>query len=210
MGTRTCFRRRPGFSGANRLIGRWRTTDADFLANEWGYEFTEGNPWHYCAAAPCDPQGLANFYGGRLEFSDKLDSVFAASRDYNTGSYGQVIHEMREAYAVDLGQYAHPNEPVHSLIYMYDYANAPSETQRRVRDVLDRLYDSGIGTGRGYLGDEDNGQMSAWYLFRRLGLLPSVARPCGVCIGVAAVQESGNSPGKRQSVCRERSREQPR
>jgi putative alpha-1,2-mannosidase len=100
---------------------------------------------------------MANLYGGRAAFSAKLDSVFAAARDYRTGSYGQEIHEMREAFAANLGQYAHPNEPVHSLIYMYDYANTPGKAQLHIRQVLDKLYDSGIATGRGYLGDEDNG-----------------------------------------------------
>jgi predicted alpha-1,2-mannosidase len=162
-----------GFFRGKNEAGDWRTSDADFHANEWGYEFTEGAAWHYSASATCDPQGMANLYGGRPEFSNKLDSVFAASRAYNIGSYGQVIHEMREAFEANLGQYAHSNEPIHSLIYMYDYANAPGKAQRHVREVLERLYDSGVGTGRGYLGDEDNGQMSAWYLFSALGFYPA-------------------------------------
>jgi len=162
-----------GFFRGRKSDGNWRTSDAAFFANEWGYEFTEGAPWHYSAAATSDPQGMANLYGGRTPFSTKLDSVFAAERDYRTGSFGEVIHEMREAFETNLGQYAHSNEPIHSLIYMYDYAGTPSKAQRRVRQVLDRLYDSGFSTGRGYLGDEDNGQMSAWYIFSALGFYPA-------------------------------------
>ena len=162
-----------GFFRGRKEDGSWRTSDVDFYANEWGYEFTEGAPWHYSAAATSDPQGMANLYGGRAAFSTKLDAVFAATRDYRTGSYGQVIHEMREAFEANLGQYAHSNEPIHSLIYMYNYANTPSKAQLHVRQVLDSLYDSGIATGRGYLGDEDNGQMSAWYLFSALGFYPA-------------------------------------
>ena len=162
-----------GFFRGKNEDGNWRTPDAEFYPNEWGYEFTEGAAWHYLTAASADPQGLANLFGGRAGLSAKLDAVFAAPRDFKTGSYGDVIHEMREAYAADLGQYAHPNEPIHSLIYLYDYTNTPGKAQRHAREVLDRLYDSGLGTGRGYLGDEDNGQMSAWYIFGALGFYPA-------------------------------------
>jgi predicted alpha-1,2-mannosidase len=161
-----------GFFRGKKLNGSWRTSDADFHANEWGYEFTEGAPWHYSTAASNDPQGMANLYGGRSGLSAKIDSVFAASRDYRIGSYGQVIHEMLEAYDTNMGQYAHANEPIHHMIYMYNYAGTPWKTQEHVRDAMD-LYDTGIGNGGGYLGDEDNGQMSAWYVFSAMGFYPA-------------------------------------
>lgn len=124
-------------------------------------------------AAPQDPQGMANLYGGRAQLASKIDSVFAAAPDYLTGSYGGTIHEMREAYDTGMGQYAHSNEPIHQMIYMYNYAGTPWKTQTHVRDVLEKLYDSGDGTGNGYLGDEDNGEMSAWYVFSALGFYPA-------------------------------------
>jgi predicted alpha-1,2-mannosidase len=162
-----------GFFRGRQSSGAWRTADSAFRPNEWGYEFTEGAPWHYATPAPQDPQGMANLYGGRAQLSSKIDSVFAAARDYLPGSYGGVIHEMREAYDANMGQYAHANEPIHHMLYMYNYAGTPAKTQNRVRDVLTRLYGSGAGTGNGYLGDEDNGQMSAWYVFSALGFYPA-------------------------------------
>ncbi len=162
-----------GFFRGRNANGTWRTSDADFNAAQWGYEFAEGDPWQYSAAATTDPRGMINLYGGKSAFVNRLDSVFSASTDFDPGSYGVVPHEMVEAYALNQGQYAHCNEPDHSLIYMYDYANAPSETQWRIRNILDIAYDSGIGTGRGYIGDEDTGQMSAWYVFGALGFYPA-------------------------------------
>ncbi len=164
-----------GFFRGRQSNGEFRTPDADFKPNEWGYEFTEGCPWHYVTAANNDPQGMANLYGGRAGLAAKIDAVFAASRDYLVGSYGGVIHEMLEAYDTNMGQYAHANEPIHHMIYMYNYAGAPAKTQARVRAVLDP--DSGIYgpgyDGGGYLGDEDNGQMSSWFVFSALGFYPS-------------------------------------
>jgi predicted alpha-1,2-mannosidase len=162
-----------GFFRGKQSNGNWRTADSAFRPHEWGYEFTEGAPWHYATPAAQDPQGVANLYGGRAQLSAKIDSVFAASRDYLPGSYGGVIHEMREAYDANMGQYAHPNEPIHHMLYMYNYAGTPAKTQNRVRDVLTKLYGSGAGTGGGYLGDEDNGQLSAWYVFSALGFYPT-------------------------------------
>lgn len=162
-----------GFFRGRRQDGTWRTADAEFDARAWGNEFTEGNAWHYIAAVTTDPEGMAQLAGGRARFAQRLDDVFAAPAEFSVGSYGQVIHEMREAQAAGMGQYAHSNEPLHSLIYMYNYVGQPAASARRVRQVLTRLYDSGLDTGRGYLGDEDNGQMSAWYLFSALGFYPA-------------------------------------
>jgi predicted alpha-1,2-mannosidase len=169
----TQFSTSAGFFRGKRNNGRWRSPDAEFYPSEWGGEFSEGNAWHYAAAATSDPQGMANLMGGRSRLAEKLDSVFNAPSAFKVGSYGGVIHEMTEAQQTNLGQYAHPNEPIHSMIYMYNYANRPAAAQWRARQVLAQLYESGRGTGRGYLGDEDNGQMSAWYLFSALGFYPA-------------------------------------
>ncbi|MEV6928138.1 GH92 family glycosyl hydrolase [Dactylosporangium sp. NPDC051485] len=162
-----------GFFRGRQSSGAWRTSDADFKPNLWGCEFTEGAPWHYATAAPQDPQGMANLYGGRAQLSAKIDAVLAASRDFLPGCYGGTIHEMTEAYDTNMGQYAHSNEPIHHMLYMYNYAGTPAKTQNQVRRVLTTLYSSGAGTGNGYLGDEDNGEMSAWYIFSALGFYPA-------------------------------------
>src|SRR5258705_12837576 len=116
-------------------------------------------------AAQQDPQAMETLSGARSQLAAKGDSVLAAPRDSLTGGYGGVIHEMRQAHDTNMGQYAHSNEPIHHMIYMYNYAGTPAKTQTHVRDVLTKLYDSGAGTGHGYPGDEDNGPMSAWDLF---------------------------------------------
>ncbi|MEN0129193.1 MAG: GH92 family glycosyl hydrolase [Brevundimonas sp.] len=162
-----------GFFRGKNSNGTWRTSDANFKPQEWGCEFTEGNAWNYVTTASQDPQGMANLMGGRSGLSAKIDSVFNASRDFLPGCYGGTIHEMTEAYDTNMGQYAHSNEPIHAMVYMYNYAGTPSKTQTHVRDILTKLYDSGAGTGNGYLGDEDNGEMSAWYIFSALGFYPA-------------------------------------
>jgi hypothetical protein len=114
-------------------------------------------------------------YGGDDRFVSKLDAVLGAAPDSLPGSYGTVIHEMREAQDSGMGQYAHPNEPVHHMLYMYNYAGAPWKTQQAVRKVMSEaspFYSAGADGG-GYLGDEDNGAMSAWYVFTALGLYPA-------------------------------------
>ena len=170
------FSKSVGFFRGRNADGSYRTSDADFKPNEWGYEFTEGAPWHYVAAANHDPAGMMQLYGGLEAFAAKLDDVLTAPPDFLKGSYSLVIHEMREGYDVGMGQYAHPNEPVHHMLYMYDYAGQPWKTQHYVRQVLSEeraIYTDGVGTGRGYLGDEDNGEMSAWYVFSALGFYPA-------------------------------------
>jgi predicted alpha-1,2-mannosidase len=165
-----------GFFRGRHADGRFRTTAAEFHADEWGHEFTEGCAWHYVAAASHDPAGMAALYGGADRFADKLEAVLAAPSDFLPGSYGAPIHEMLEGRDSGMGQYAHPNEPVQHMLYMFDYAGRPWRTQETVREVLSpkgSFYSAGVGDGRGYLGDEDNGQMSAWYVFSALGLYPA-------------------------------------
>ncbi|GAA3230870.1 GH92 family glycosyl hydrolase [Dactylosporangium siamense] len=167
------FSQSVGFFRGKQSNGTWRTSDADFKPNLWGCEFVEGAPWHYSTPAPQDPQGMANLYGGRAQLAAKLDAMLAAPRDYLPGCYGGTIHEMREIYDADMGQYAHANEQTHHQLYMYNYAGTPAKTQNAVRTTLTRYYSSGVGTGNGYLGDEDNGEMSAWYIFSAMGFYPA-------------------------------------
>lgn len=107
--------------------------------------------------------------GGHDVMAARLDSMFAAPNTYDYGTYGFVIHEIAEMVALDMGQYAHGNQPVQHAIYLYDYVGRPWKAQQRVREVMDRLYHSGP---EGYCGDEDNGQTSAWYVFSALGFYP--------------------------------------
>ncbi|NII09647.1 glycoside hydrolase family 92 protein [Oleiagrimonas sp. C23AA] len=151
--------------------GDWRATPKTFDPYAWGGDYTETNAWVMSVDAVQDGQGLANLYGGRKALAAHLDKLFNAPNMYHTGHYHGVIHEMREARQVRMGQYQHSNQPSHHIIYMYDVAGQPWKTQDKVRDVLTRLY-TGNANGQGYPGDEDNGEMSAWYVFSAAGFYP--------------------------------------
>jgi predicted alpha-1,2-mannosidase len=136
---------------------------------KWGDAFTEGNSWHYSWSVFHDIQGLINLMGGEKIFISMLDSVFKMPPVFDDSYYGFPIHEIREMQIINMGQYAHGNQPIQHLIYLYNYAGQPWKTQYRVRDVLTKLYHPGPD---GYCGDEDNGQTSAWYVFSALGFYP--------------------------------------
>lgn len=136
---------------------------------KWGDAFTEGNSWHYTWAVFHDPQGLIDLMGGERTFNCMLDSMFAVPPVFDDSYYGQVIHEIREMQIMNMGNYAHGNQPVQHAIYLYDYSGEPWKTQYWVREVMDRMYSA---TPYGYCGDEDNGQTSAWYVFSALGFYP--------------------------------------
>ena len=136
---------------------------------KWGDAFTEGNSLHYTWSVFHDVQGLMNLMGGKANFIQQLDTVFEMPPDFDDSYYGRTIHEIREMQIVHMGNYAHGNQPIQHMIYLYNYANAPDKTQEKVREVLERLYSA---TPDGYCGDEDNGQTSAWYVFSALGFYP--------------------------------------
>ena len=160
-----------GFFVARDAHGQWRYTKQNFDPLRWGDDYTETDAWNMAFHAPHDGAGLAALYGGRQALGARLDQFFATPGVYHVGGYGEVIHEMREAQAVRMGQYGHSNQPSHHIIYMYDYAGEPWKAQDKVRDVLSRLY-LGSEIGQGYLGDEDNGEMSGWWLFSAAGFYP--------------------------------------
>jgi predicted alpha-1,2-mannosidase len=152
--------------------GRWRVPAAQFEPREWGYDYTETNAWNMAFHVPHDGRGLANLYGGVNQLANKLDRFFEIPETAGfPGSYGGTIHEMIEARDVRMGQYGHSNQPSHHIIYMYDYAGQPWKTQQKAREAMSRLY-LGSEIGQGYPGDEDNGEMSAWYIFSALGFYP--------------------------------------
>lgn len=136
---------------------------------KWGDAFTEGNSWHYTWSVFHDVQGLVNLMGGRQKFVAKLDSVFTIPPVYDETYYGSVIHEIREMQIANMGQYAHGNQPIQHMIYLYNYAGEPWKAQYWLREVMNRLY---LPTPDGYCGDEDNGQTSAWYVFTAMGFYP--------------------------------------
>ncbi len=140
-----------------------------FNPQKWGDAFTEGNSWHYTWSVFHDINGLANLMGGKNEFANKLDSVFLLPPTFDDSYYGGTIHEIREMQIANMGQYAHGNQPIQHMIYLYNYAGQSYKTQYWVREVMNRLYKP---TPDGYCGDEDNGQTSAWYVFSAMGFYP--------------------------------------
>ncbi|WP_152269183.1 GH92 family glycosyl hydrolase [Agriterribacter humi] len=136
---------------------------------KWGDAFTEGNSWHYSWSVFHDVKGLSDLMGGRANFVKMLDSVFIMPPLFDDSYYGGVIHEIREMQIANMGQYAHGNQPIQHMTYLYNYAGEPWKTQYWVREVMNRMYKP---TPDGYCGDEDNGQTSAWYVFSALGFYP--------------------------------------
>ena len=163
---------------------RGKNKDGNFMAPfsplKWGDAFTEGNSWHYTWSVFHDPQGLIDLMGGRKEFITMLDSVFAVPPVFDDSYYGQVIHEIREMQIMNMGNYAHGNQPIQHMIYLYDYAGQPWKAQYWLRQVMDRMY---TPTPDGYCGDEDNGQTSAWYVFSALGFYPVCPGTDGYILG---------------------------
>lgn len=141
------------------------TPDFDPLA--WGGPYTEGNAWHWNWSVFHDIQGLINLMGGNKNFTDKMDSVFTQPNTVHVGEYHQMIHEMTEMQLLNLGQYAHGNQPIQHMVYLYNYAGEPWKAQQHVREVMEKAYNA---TENGYPGDEDQGQMSSWYVLSTLGI----------------------------------------
>ena len=160
------------FDKTHKLM-RGRNQDGSFQSPfnplKWGDAFTEGNSWHYTWSVFHDPQGLIDLMGGREMFCHMLDSVFSVPPVFDESYYGQVIHEIREMQIMNMGNYAHGNQPVQHMIYLYDYVGQPWKAQYWLRQVMDRMYNA---QPDGYCGDEDNGQTSAWYVFSALGFYP--------------------------------------
>lgn len=161
-------------SGLMRGKNKDGSFQSPFNPFKWGDAFTEGNSWHYSWSVFHDVQGLIDLMGGKENFVMKLDSVFDLPPIFDESYYGGVIHEIREMQIADMGQYAHGNQPIQHMIYLYNYAGAPWKAQYWVRETMNRMY---LPTPDGYCGDEDNGQTSAWYVFSAMGFYP-------VCPGV--------------------------
>ncbi len=160
------------FDPEHKLM-RGKNADGSFQSPfnplKWGDAFTEGNSLHYTWSVFQDIEGLINLMGGEKEFVSMLDTVFSMPPDYDCSYYGFTIHEIREMQIANMGNYAHGNQPIQHMIYLYNYAKEPWKTQKHVREVMNKLY---LDTPDGYCGDEDNGQTSAWYIFSAMGFYP--------------------------------------
>jgi predicted alpha-1,2-mannosidase len=169
---RRCQNYRNLFDPSTKLM-RGKNKDGKFQSPfnpfKWGDAFTEGNGWHYTWSVFHDIAGLKKLMGGDNTFITMLDSVFKMPPVYDESYYGSVIHEIREMQIMNMGQYAHGNQPIQHMIYLYNYAGQPWKTQYWVRETMNKLYKP---TPDGYCGDEDNGQTSAWYVFSALGFYP--------------------------------------
>ena len=145
------------------------TFQSPFNPLKWGDAFTEGNSWHYTWSVFHDPQGLIDLMGGKDGFNQMMDSVFILPPIFDESYYGAVIHEIREMQIMNMGNYAHGNQPIQHMLYMYNYSGQPWKAQHWIREVMDKLY---TPAPDGYCGDEDNGQTSAWYVFSAMGFYP--------------------------------------
>lgn len=160
------------FDHGTKLM-RGRNQDGSFQSPfnpfKWGDAFTEGNSWHYSWSVFHDIEGLKKLMGGNEMFVKMLDSVFIMPPIFDESYYKSVIHEIREMQIMNMGQYAHGNQPIQHMTYLYNYAGQPWKSQYWIRRVMDQLYKP---TTDGYCGDEDNGQTSAWYVFSAMGFYP--------------------------------------
>jgi len=166
MNYRNVFDPSVGFMRGRNADGSWVTPFNQF---SWGGPYVEGGVWQCGWAVQHDPAGLIALMGGKEEFLKRLDTLLATPPFFEVGSYNSEIHEMTEMAAVDFGQYAHSNQPSHHVLYLFAAAGAPWKTQYWVRRVLEELYGPGAD---GFCGDEDNGEMSAWYILSALGFYP--------------------------------------
>ena len=143
------------------------TFQSPFQPDKWGDAFTEGCSWHWTWCVFHDVQGLIDLMGGKNKFIEKMDSVFVAPPTFDYSYYKKQIHEITEMLIMNMGQYAHGNQPIQHMPYLYNYAGEPWKTQYHVREIMNKLY---TPAPDGLCGDEDNGQTSAWYVFSAMGM----------------------------------------
>lgn len=155
-----------GFFQARGADGKFAVPPEKFDPTKWWGPYTETNGWNFAFHAPHDPNGLANLYGGRAALEAKLDAFFSLPEK----SLGP-IHEEVEARDGRFGQWGVSNQVSHHIPFIYNAVGAPAKCQKIVREALQRSF-TGSEIGQGYPGDEDNGEMSAWYIFNALGFYP--------------------------------------
>jgi len=173
-GYRHLFDPATGFFQGRNSGGAFSHGPDTFDPRTWGHDYTETNAWGMAFSVPQDGAGLAALHGGRKGLEAKLDEYFATpetARHEFKGSYWDVIHEMTEARNIRMGMFGISNQPAHHAPFMYAFTDAPHKTQAITRESVARLF-TGSEIGQGYPGDEDNGEMSAWYVFAALGFYP--------------------------------------
>ncbi|NLE33608.1 MAG: glycoside hydrolase family 92 protein [Bacteroidales bacterium] len=182
--------------------GSWRPDFDPLYSHHTRSDFTEGNGWQYTWLAPHDVDGLISLFGGREIFLDRLDSLFRVQEEVKGDHASPDISGL-------IGQYAHGNEPSHHIAYLFSMAGAPEKTESMVRRIMDEMYSDAID---GICGNEDCGQMSAWYVFSALGFYPANPADGRFILGSPALDGAtlslpsgktfliiaeGNSPQKR-------------
>jgi predicted alpha-1,2-mannosidase len=150
------------FARGKTSDGKWRTPFNPLSSEHRRDDYCEGNAWQWTFFVPHDVDGLANLFGGREILLSRLDSLFTMGSELEGENVSGDISGL-------IGQYAHGNEPSHHIAYMYSYLEEPEKTQYYVNTILTTLYDT---TPDGICGNEDTGQMSAWYIFSSLGFYP--------------------------------------
>lgn len=188
---REVFDRRTGFFRGRLADGKWRKPFSPFA---WSVDFIEGSAWQYRFSVPHDPAGLIALHGGDRNFVARLDAMLAQPPRFETDFYPFEIHEMTEMAAVPFGQYAHSNEPVHHVLWLYACAGRPDRTQHWVRRVVDELYSPDK-----FPGDEDTGAMGAWYVLATLGIFPLTCGHPGYVLGAPRFRAATvKPPGGRE------------
>jgi predicted alpha-1,2-mannosidase len=158
---RNTFDPATGFLRAKVSDGKFREP-FDPAASGYGTDYTEGNAWQYSWYVPQDVAGLIAAHGSDAKFVERIDAVFDATVDPK-------LFEHMEDITGLIGWYAHGNEPSHHVAYLYDYAGQPWRTQERLKQIMDTQYAARVD---GLAGNDDLGQMSAWYVFTALGFYP--------------------------------------
>jgi len=150
-----------GFMRGKLADGTWRKDFDPFHSIHLEDDYVEGNAWQYTWLVPHDPEGLIKLFGGKEKFIKKLDSLFLVSSELNQEASIDITGM--------IGQYAHGNEPSHHTLYLYPFAGQQWKTAELVRKACSQFYKA---TPDGLIGNEDCGQMSAWYIFSSLGFYP--------------------------------------
>jgi predicted alpha-1,2-mannosidase len=153
-----------GFLRGKMADGRW---SEPFDPVTWGDPYVEGSAWQHRWDVPHNIAGLISALGGEQKAVAALEEMLSRAPDFNVGVYGQEIHEMSEMAAVRFGQYAHSNQPVHHVLYIFAAAGRPDRTRYWTRRVMEELY-----TPETFAGDEDTGSMAAWFILSALGFFP--------------------------------------
>lgn len=199
---RKLYDARVGWMRGREKSGKWQD---NFNPYKWGDAFTEGNAIHYTWSVFHDVAGLMQLMGGEKAFERKLDSVFEMPPLFDNSYYGFTIHEIREMQIMNMGNYAHGNQPIQHMLYLYNYAGVPHKGQQVIREVMNKLYSSAPD---GYCGDEDNGQTSAWYVFSALGFYPVTPAHNQYVIGIPYFREVRlNLPGGQAKIIADKPQE---